>query len=114
MNASAPETPKEASPMINTTISSALAGQKAVAFGQFGSRLLDVALPGTSGVRPIASVVRERICARPVQAPVMAVARADAYALTAEGAGSQIFGQQKTQLHTMWALRGLNPWSDPA
>ena len=31
----------------------------------------------------------------------------------ANGADPQLFGQQKTQLLTMWALRGLDPWSEP-
>lgn len=31
----------------------------------------------------------------------------------APGADAQLFGQQNTQLHTMWALRGLDPWSQP-
>ncbi|MFJ6936827.1 hypothetical protein [Streptomyces sp. NPDC101132] len=49
---------------------------------------------------------------RPTQAPAaVAVAQADAYAFAATGAGSL---KQTTQHHTMWAFRGLEPWSDPA
>ncbi|WP_052851611.1 hypothetical protein [Streptomyces avicenniae] len=60
---------------------------------------------------------RGSVSERPIQAPVEATVTAgstfDAYDTTT-GAGHQIFGQQNTQLHTMWALRGLDPWSDPA
>ncbi|MEV0257557.1 hypothetical protein AB0H82_25285 [Streptomyces sp. NPDC050732] len=49
---------------------------------------------------------------RPTQAPEAAVAeaQAQAYAFAAAGAG---FRKQTTQHHTMWAFRGLEPWSDP-
>nr|WP_028811773.1 hypothetical protein [Streptomyces flavidovirens] len=50
---------------------------------------------------------------RPTKAPEAAVAAAQgkAYAFAAAGAGSK---KQTTQHHTMWAFRGLEPWSDPA
>ncbi|GGO34110.1 MULTISPECIES: hypothetical protein [Streptomyces] len=49
---------------------------------------------------------------RPTKAPEAVVtAQAQAYALAAAGAG---FRKQTTQHHTMWAFRGLEPWSDPA
>ncbi|WP_275678638.1 hypothetical protein [Streptomyces sp. MUM 203J] len=42
----------------------------------------------------------------------VAAAQAPAYAIAATGAGNQ---KQTTQHHhTMWAFRGLEPWSDPA
>ncbi|MEU4796032.1 hypothetical protein [Streptomyces sp. NPDC023327] len=49
---------------------------------------------------------------RPTEAPEAAVAKtqAQAYAFAAAGAG---FRKQTTQHHTMWAFRGLEPWSDP-
>ncbi|MEU5577023.1 MULTISPECIES: hypothetical protein [Streptomyces] len=49
---------------------------------------------------------------RPTEAPEAAVAeaQAQAYAFAAAGAG---FRKQTTQHHTMWAFRGLEPWSDP-
>lgn len=50
---------------------------------------------------------------RPAMAPVAVEAAANAAAFAAEGADAQLFGQQKTQLLPMWALRGLQPWSDP-
>ncbi|MCB5169328.1 hypothetical protein LG634_31525 [Streptomyces bambusae] len=58
--------------------------------------------------------VRERIEGneRPTQAPVAVLAQAHAYAFEAAGAGFP--KQQTTQHHTMWAFRGLEPWSDPA
>ncbi|SOD60982.1 hypothetical protein SAMN06297387_102398 [Streptomyces zhaozhouensis] len=56
---------------------------------------------------------------RPISAPETAAVAAAAggvaaYGATANlaGAGHQIFGQQ-TKSHSMWALRGLDPWSDP-
>lgn len=52
---------------------------------------------------------------RPTKALAVAaaVAQAPAYvpALAANGAGE---GRQKTQHHSMWAFRGLEPWRDPA
>ncbi|MFF6831366.1 MULTISPECIES: hypothetical protein [unclassified Streptomyces] len=39
-----------------------------------------------------------------------AAGKAEAYAFAATGAGTQ----QQTTHHTMWAFRGLEPWSDPA
>ncbi|MFI7272540.1 hypothetical protein [Streptomyces sp. NPDC049879] len=60
----------------------------------------------------------ESVSERPTSAPATAVMTAGSdlptYVTAGVGAGHQIFGQQKTQLHTMWALRGLDPWSDPA
>ncbi|MFH8608107.1 hypothetical protein ACH4D5_11510 [Streptomyces sp. NPDC018029] len=49
---------------------------------------------------------------RPTEAPEAAVAeaQAQAYAFAAAGAG---FRKQTTHHHTMWAFRGLEPWSDP-
>ncbi|MFG3347991.1 hypothetical protein ACGF1Z_23400 [Streptomyces sp. NPDC048018] len=48
-----------------------------------------------------------------LEAGVVGKAQASAYgfAATATGAGIE---QQTTQHHTMWAFRGLEPWSDPA
>ncbi|MFG3657703.1 hypothetical protein [Streptomyces sp. NPDC047706] len=84
--------------------------------------MLGISNPGTglSGVcadRPAFSLslaglpVRER-SERPTKALEAAVvAQAQAYALTATGAG---FRKQTTQHHQMWAFRGPEPWSDPA
>ncbi|MGW4159608.1 hypothetical protein [Streptomyces sp. NPDC004788] len=48
-----------------------------------------------------------------LEAGVVGKAQATTYgfAAIATGAGIQ---QQTTQHHTMWAFRGLEPWSDPA
>jgi hypothetical protein len=84
-----------------------------------GSRLSGTAMSGAAAARAAAPAPRAAAIERP-KAPAAVVAAAaahvDAYVTTCHvaGAGNQIFGQQKTQLHTMWALRGLNPWSDPA
>ncbi|ARQ68720.1 hypothetical protein [Streptomyces marincola] len=82
-----------------------------------GSRPSGTAVSAVPAARPAAVALRAAAGERPIQAPAAAVvARTDAYAITVDvaGAGNQIFGHQKTQLHTMWALRGLDPWSDPA
>ncbi|MCP3821562.1 hypothetical protein NLX86_26760 [Streptomyces sp. A3M-1-3] len=86
-----------------------------VATCPLGSSLRGTGLSGISAVSPVALAslpVRERN-ERPTQAPEAAVAAAQAraYAFAAAGAGSK---KQTTQHHTMWAFRGLEPWSDPA
>ncbi|WUL62426.1 hypothetical protein OHS16_09975 [Streptomyces sp. NBC_00344] len=81
---------------------------------------LDVSLRGTglSGISAAGRVslvnlpVRD-LNERPTEAPeaAVAIAAAKTYAFAATGAG---FGKQhETQHHTMWAFRGLEPWSDP-
>ncbi|TGB00606.1 hypothetical protein [Streptomyces sp. MZ04] len=48
---------------------------------------------------------------RATKAPeAVATAQAQAYAFAAAGAGAK---KQTTHHHTMWAFRGLEPWSDP-
>jgi hypothetical protein len=81
--------------------------------------LLGVSLRGTGptgipALNPVTSAslpVRDRN-ERPTEAPEAAVAitAADSYAFAATGAG---LGKQETHHHTMWAFRGLEPWSDP-
>lgn len=69
----------------------------------FSSRLRGTGLSGA---------VEARVSERPTQAPaVAAVAQANAYAFAAMTNGA---GSLKTQHHTMWAFRGLDPWSHPA
>ncbi|WP_093803326.1 hypothetical protein [Streptomyces sp. Wb2n-11] len=79
-----------------------------------GSSLRGTGLSGISAARP-ASLASLPVLARnerPTEAPeAAAVAAAQAYAFAAAGAGSK---KQTTQHHTMWAFRGLEPWSDPA
>ncbi|WP_406863017.1 hypothetical protein ABZO31_22265 [Streptomyces sp. HUAS MG47] len=63
---------------------------------------------------PTALPVVERRNERPTKALEAAVAgkaKPMAYGFTATGAGTQ---QTMTHHHTMWAFRGLEPWSDPA
>ncbi|MGP3970329.1 hypothetical protein [Streptomyces sp. 6N223] len=90
-----------------------------------GARLRDIGVSDVVVARPAVAVPEARVAVeRPTQAPaVAAAARIGAYEASAAnatsatngaGTGNQIFGQQKTQLHPMWALRGLDPWSDPA
>ena len=79
---------------------------------------LGTGLSGIRAVRPASSVslavlpVRERN-ERPTKAleAAVAAAKARAYAFAAASAGTK---KQQTQHHTMWAFRGLEPWSDPA
>ncbi|MFJ5551954.1 hypothetical protein [Streptomyces sp. NPDC093225] len=93
--------------------SSCLRDSKLVAFtsGFQGTGLS--AISAISPVSPATLPVRERIEGneRPTQAPAAVVAQAQAYAFAATGAGHP---KQTTQHHTMWAFRGLEPWSDPA
>ncbi|QHV89158.1 hypothetical protein [Streptomyces sp. 604F] len=80
-----------------------------------GVSSLGAGMSGLAAVRPASPIsfsnlpVRERN-ERPTQAPAgEAAAQAHAYAFAAAGAGFP-----KTKQHTMWAFRGLEPWSDPA
>ncbi|MER8231575.1 hypothetical protein ACIRQY_29540 [Streptomyces sp. NPDC101490] len=81
--------------------------------GFSGSALIATGLPvatlpvtGLSGLGVAAArVLRDE---RPTKARE-AAGKATAYDFAATGAGNQ----QLTQHHTMWAFRGLEPWSDP-
>lgn len=69
------------------------------------SGLSALSFPGLSFGRP----VEQKRDERPTQAPAAVVAEeAHAYPIAAAGAGNPT-----TQHHTMWAFRGLEPWSDP-
>jgi len=88
-----------------------------VSLCMLGVSNLDTGLSGISAARPASALslavlpVRERN-ERPTKAPeAVATAQAQAYAFAAAGAGSR---KQTTHHHTMWAFRGLEPWSDPA
>ncbi|MFI0237354.1 hypothetical protein [Streptomyces sp. NPDC016845] len=78
---------------------------------------LGTGLSGVSAMRPesglsLAGLPIREGNERPTKAPeAVAAAEAQAYAFAAAGAG---FRKQTTQHHTMWAFRGLEPWSDPA
>ncbi|QGV78688.1 hypothetical protein [Streptomyces ficellus] len=79
--------------------------------------LIATGLPGFAAVRPAtllaALPVRERN-ERPtkaLEAGVAAGKAVQAYAFAATGAETKT---QTQQHHSMWAFRGLEPWSDPA
>ncbi|WP_146057570.1 hypothetical protein [Streptomyces sp. SM12] len=79
--------------------------------GAAPSGVVAAAAAGVRGVAPaMSAVVRER--GKDIHAAAnVADERAEARGFAATD--DQLFGQQKTQLLTMWALRGLDPWSDP-
>ncbi|MEU2506884.1 hypothetical protein ABZ621_19535 [Streptomyces sp. NPDC007863] len=83
----------------------------ACSLGLSAFALLGSGLPvtGLSG-RGMAAIERDE---RPTKARVAEETKAGftAYGFAAAGAGKQ---QTTTQHHTMWAFRGLEPWSDPA
>ncbi|MET9802361.1 hypothetical protein [Streptomyces sp. NPDC006368] len=83
--------------------------------GLSGSAFMGSGMSGFAAERPAmlltALPVLERN-ERPTKALEAGVAagKAQAYAFAATGAETK----QQTQHHTMWAFRGLEPWSDPA
>ncbi len=88
----------------------------ACSLGLSGSAFIGTGVSGFAFLRPAmllaALPVMERN-ERPTKALEAGVAagEAKAYAFAATGAETK---QQTTQHHTMWAFRGLEPWSDPA
>ncbi|MFJ5834316.1 hypothetical protein [Streptomyces sp. NPDC093089] len=76
-----------------------------------GTGLPVAGLPVT-GLSGLGTVAVERRNERPTKAlEAGAAGKATAYGFAATGAGTQ---QQTTMHHhTMWAFRGLEPWSDP-
>lgn len=82
----------------------------------FNSALNGTGMSGISAALPVSRLgglpVLERN-ERPSKAleAGVAAAKARAYAFAAASAGTK---KQQTQHHTMWAFRGLEPWSDPA
>ena len=106
---------------INTSFISPvkMTDRSAVSTCMLGVSNLGTGLSALRGGRPASTVslaglpVRERNerNERPTKALEAVVARAQAYAFTAAGAGSR---KQTTQHHLMWAFRGPEPWSDPA
>lgn len=98
----------------------------ACSLGLSGSAFIGSGLPGTglsgAGMAGAAASLRPAALAgllvmerdeRPTKALEAGVAavEAKAYDFAATGAETK---QQTTQHHTMWAFRGLEPWSDPA
>ncbi|MET9430322.1 MULTISPECIES: hypothetical protein [unclassified Streptomyces] len=88
----------------------------ACSLGLSGSAFPGTGLSGLVAERPamlpMGLPVRERN-ERPTEALEAAVvkAQAQAYAFAATGAETK---KQTQHHHTMWAFRGLEPWSDPA
>ncbi|MFG2644412.1 hypothetical protein ACGFYP_25990 [Streptomyces sp. NPDC048370] len=120
--------------MISTTVSFVSTDKmtdrsvvSACSLGFSSSAFLGNGLPGTglsgaglaaASLRPAADLaglpVMERD-ERPTKALEAGVAagKASAYVFAATGAGTQT-KQTQQHHHTMWAFRGLEPWSDPA
>ncbi|MEU8530125.1 MULTISPECIES: hypothetical protein [Streptomyces] len=94
----------------------------ACSLGLSGSAFLGSGLPatglfGAAAARPATlptALPVERRNERPtkaLEAGVAGKAKGMAYGFAAAGAGKQ---QTTMHHHTMWAFRGLEPWSDPA
>lgn len=98
-----------------------LAGHEAAFFGAPSRAALrfGTGVPGVGASRPAFLAVSERVADTAQAAAGAAVARqrgngaAMAAAASRAGARTQLVAQQNAQLH-LWALRGLDPWSDPA
>ncbi|MFI1099065.1 hypothetical protein [Streptomyces melanogenes] len=108
-----------------TSISTAkMTDRSVVATCPLGSSFQGTGLSaGVSGLLGLSVVIPSSLASlpvrngneRPTQAPEAAVVKGQAqqaYVFAAAGAGAE--KQQTTQHHTMWAFRGLEPWSDPA
>ncbi|MFI8518662.1 hypothetical protein ACIGEZ_12675 [Streptomyces sp. NPDC085481] len=86
---------------------SAVASPAFLGSGLSGAGMPVLGMPGLLMDRP----ERNERPTKALEAGVVGKAQATAYGFAATGAGIQ---QQTTQHHTMWAFRGLEPWSDPA
>ncbi|MER7958428.1 MULTISPECIES: hypothetical protein [unclassified Streptomyces] len=93
-----------------------LSGSAFIGSGLPGTGLSGAGLAGAASLRPAADLAglpvmeRNERPTKALEAGVAAV-KATAYGFAATGAETK---QQTTQHHTMWAFRGLEPWSDPA
>jgi hypothetical protein len=105
---------------INTSADSVnaakLTDRSTVSSCMFGASTQGTGLSGIRVARPASSVSLAGLPAgerneRPTKALEAVVAKAQAYAFAAAGAGIR---KQTTQHHLMWAFRGPEPWSDPA
>ncbi|QKW09021.1 hypothetical protein HUT18_24195 [Streptomyces sp. NA04227] len=94
------------------TVDCSVVSSSLLGFSNLGTGLSGMSAGfAVSGVELSGLGSRER-AERPTQAPgAVAVAAIQAYAPAAAGAGNP--KQELTQHHTMWAFRGLKPWSDP-
>ncbi|MFE7121814.1 hypothetical protein ACFU99_40930 [Streptomyces sp. NPDC057654] len=97
--------------MSSYTIITKLTDRPVVATCPLGSYLAP--LPATR----LSRVVESRFTERPIQAPAVVAAAAQAGASAGEslnGAGYAANLKTQHQHHQMWAFRGLEPWRDPA
>ncbi|MGW7271368.1 hypothetical protein ACWGH5_12670 [Streptomyces sp. NPDC054864] len=101
-----------------SNLGTGLSGGIAAAAIRPESSVLPLSLPRNAGTALNVLPMREvkEGSERATKAPEAVVtAQAQAYAFAAAGAGSkkQTTQHQTQQHHTMWAFRGLEPWSDP-
>ncbi|WP_149184299.1 hypothetical protein [Streptomyces sp. TRM49041] len=87
---------------------SGLSDSQFIGTGLCGSRAVRPSFP-LSALPVIEGLEANERPSKALEAEV-AAAQAPAYAFAATGAGNT----KQTQHHTMWAFRGLEPWSDPA
>ncbi|MGW5864338.1 hypothetical protein ACWFRJ_19470 [Streptomyces sp. NPDC055239] len=101
-----------------SNLGTGLSGGIAAAAVRPESSVLPLSVPRTAHIALDVLPMREvnEGSERATKAPeAVATGQAKAYAFAAAGAGSKKrTTQQQTQHHhTMWAFRGLEPWSDP-
>ncbi|WP_327325940.1 hypothetical protein OG735_28235 [Streptomyces sp. NBC_01210] len=100
--------------MTDRSVASACSLGFSAAFNGTGVSGISAALP-VVGLGGLPVLERNERPTKALEAGV-AAAKARAYASAAAGAETQKQTKQHrtTQHHTMWAFRGLEPWSDPA
>ncbi|MER5883553.1 hypothetical protein ABT160_06960 [Streptomyces sp. NPDC001941] len=91
-------------------IGTALSGSGFAGSGLPGTGLLGFTAGRTASLTALPVLERNERPTKALEAGV-AAAQAQAYAFAATSAETK---QHDTQHHTMWAFRGLEPWSDPA
>jgi hypothetical protein len=102
--------------VISSFISTAkMTDRSVVSTCSLGAAFHGTGVSGISAVLPVSGlgglpVQRNERPTRALEAGV-AAAKARAYAFAATSAEAK---KQTTQHHSMWAFRGLEPWSDPA
>jgi hypothetical protein len=116
-NVSFVSTDKMTDRSVVSTCSLGLSGSAFIGSGLPGTGLSGAGVAHVAALRPAAApaglpvMERNERPAKALEAGVAAVKAAQAYGFAATGAETK---QQTTQHHTMWAFRGLEPWSDPA
>ncbi|MFE6161438.1 hypothetical protein ACFQ7F_21290 [Streptomyces sp. NPDC056486] len=99
-----------------SNLGTGLSGGIAAAAIRPESSVLPLSLPRRTALNVLPMREVNEGSERATKAPAaVATGQAKAYAFAAAGAGSkkQTTQQQTQQHHTMWAFRGLEPWSDP-